>query len=187
VAGDCGGPLVFADPRLEEVVRVAIGKATGDIELVDVSELIMLEAGGRGIGDLAGVQCLPALAHAFLRANSVSDLRPLAELTGLTALWLDENDISDVGPLAGLTGLTVLSLDWNNISDVSPLVGLTSLAELHLAYNNISDLSPLAAATGLNSLVLLDVFGNPIDCAEQAANIQAVAERGVQIESECQM
>jgi internalin A len=103
----------------------------------------------------------------------------------LTVLDLNWNDISDVRPLAGLTALTVLDLDDNNVTSLSSLSSLTELTVLEVKYNNVMDLSPLVANTGLGPGDVVELSGNPVDCALQATNIRSLVDRGVSLDSDC--
>jgi hypothetical protein len=153
----CDGALEFADARLEQTVRDAVGKPTGDLLAADVADLTYLEGSSRQIVDLGGIQCLSALTELYLGDNQISDIGPLDRLTSLEDLVLEVNGIADIGPLEGLTNLTTLSLHSNQIGDLGPLVQNTGLGD--------GDVVWLAE--------------NPIDMSEQAANIQALEDRGV--------
>ena len=151
--------ILFADPNLEAVVRLAIGKEEGEITQEDVAGLDTLHAGGRGIAALDGIERLTQLTVVFLFDNRISDLSPLASLTRVRVLSLDVNRVSDVGPLASLTRLTALGLDANQVTDVSPLSSLTQLTLLYMNRNRISDVSALAS---LNQLFILSLDANRI-------------------------
>ena len=162
--GDCEGVIPFPDEELADAVRWAAFEGRGgDIYDEDVAELEQLSALGCGITDLTGLQCL----------------------TSLTVLDLTRNDIRDVSPLSGLIGLDELYLGANAIVDVSPLSGLVGLSGLSLNINAISDVGPLVANSGLASGDWVDLDGNPIDCAEQASNLQALRDRGVTVQLFC--
>ena len=154
-AGGCEIVVSFTDPQLEDAVRDAIGKPTGDICKSDLADLSSLDATERGITVLAGLEYCTALTVLELSFNEISDLSALSALTNLTYLTLTENAISDVSALSGLTNLTVLVLALNKISDVSPLSGLTNLQDLVLTGNQISDVSPLSGLLNLKYLWLL--------------------------------
>ncbi|MCK9460831.1 MAG: hypothetical protein M0R80_14430 [Proteobacteria bacterium] len=153
----CDGPLQFADANLEQTVRDAVGEPTGDILADDVSQLVYLEASSRQIALLDGIQCL----------------------TALTELYLGDNQISDIGPLERLTSLQDLVLEVNGIADIGPLEGLTDLATLSLHSNEVSDLAPLVANAGLGEGDVVWLADNPLEMGEQAANIEALEDRGV--------
>jgi len=168
--------VTFADANLEAAVREAIEKEEGPIYAHEVAGLIHLNANGRGVSDLSGLEYATGLTGLYLTHNEISELAPLAGLTNLTRLELQFNEISDISalagltnlerlyfhlnqvndisPLADLTGLRTLYILGNSIEDISPLAGLTSIVELWLGSNEIEDISPLASLTGLESLSL---------------------------------
>jgi internalin A len=62
-----------------------------------------------------------------------------SKLRKLTSLNLKANEISDIKPLASLTKLTDLDLSINKISDIKPLASLTNLTGLDLKANQITE------------------------------------------------
>jgi internalin A len=165
--------VVFPDLNLEAAIRQAIEKPTGDIYESNLATLTDLDANGRGITDLDGLQYCVGLVHLNIYQNQISDITPLDGLTALTELGLDWNEISDITPLDGLTALTDLSLYQNQISDITPLDGLTALTELGLDWNEISNVSPLA---GLTSLTKLYLSNNQISDITPLANLTGLTE-----------
>lgn len=152
--------VTFPDPNLETAIREAIGKPAGDIYQSDLVGLTVLDASGRNIANVTGLDYCTNLLSLHLANNEIGNISPLSNLTSLTSLWLDWNQISDISPLENLTNLTVLGVGANNqISDISPLSNLTSLTHLHLATNQISDISPLS---NLTSLTYLNLYANQI-------------------------
>ena len=146
------------------------------------------------ISDLSPLSGLTRLTWLIVCGHSISDLSPLAEVTSLTRIDLGDNLIDDLGPLASLTSLTILVADSNEVEDLTPLAALSSLQEVYLRSNRISDLSPLVAGPALGSDDLVDLTSlvsdprhdpNPIDCIEQAENIQTLRDRGVDVEIDC--
>ena len=125
-------------------------------------ELRDLEAGGKGITDITGLEFARNLVALHLgdAGNYITDLSPLATLTSLANLNVGGNQVADLRPLANLTNLTGLSLWYNQVTDVSPLRLLTALTYLNLADNYVSDLTPLA---NLVSLEKLDLFDNEVE------------------------
>ena len=147
--------VYIPDPGLRSAVEEALGKTAGTpISRSDMARMSILHAEGRGIGNLAGLECATGLWTAELFDNQISDVSPLSDLTTLINLFLDGNQISDVSPLSGMTALVLLSLGQNQISDVSPLSDLTALGSLHLDDNQISSVSALSGLTALSSLGL---------------------------------
>lgn len=146
--------VTFPDANLEGAVREAIEKPEGPIYAHKVAGLTLLNASGRSISDLGGLEYATGLTYLDLSNNQVSDVSPLAGLTNLTRLDLYINSIADISPLAGLTGLDRLYLNANQISVISPLADLTSLTYLNLGSNTIDDISALEGLIGLNELYL---------------------------------
>jgi len=160
--------VTFLDPNLEAAIREAIGKPTGDIYPSDLEGLTLLDAHGRDIIELTGLEYCANLSRLHLDSNKVSDISPLAGLTNLTSLGLGNNLISDISPLSNLTSLTELFLSDNQISDVLALSNLTSLKSLPLYNNEIVDISPLS---GLTSLSWLGLGGNQISDISPLSNL----------------
>ena len=138
----------FADSALEMAVDEAEASTSG--------ALVALNANGRGITDLRGIE----------------------ELTELEVLNLAHNEIRDLSPLAELRQLRFLNLDNNQIEEVSPLGSLKQLQILFLAHNAVQD---LAAILALDSLHSVDLLGNPLSGAVAAAQIAALRDRGVTV------
>ena len=148
-----GQPKVVSipDANLAAAIRQEIGNSITTHTLL---KLTRLEAPGRGIKNLTGLEHARNLKVLILYTNEISDISPLAGLTQLTQLILRSNSITDLSPLAGLKRLTGLELGGNNISDIFPLSTLKQLTGLGLVSNNISDISPLAGLTQLTGLDL---------------------------------
>ncbi len=146
--------VIFADANLEAAVREAIEKEEGPIYAHEVAGLTLLNADGRSISDLSGLEYATGLTELYLWNNEISDISSLAGLTGLTHLNLYGNSIADILPLAGLTGLERLYLNTNQISAISALADLTNLTYLNLGTNNIDDVSTLEGLVGLTELYL---------------------------------
>ena len=132
----------------------AKGKQITDLTgLEHATNLTWLDLGDNDIRDLHPIAGLIQLGALYILGNPIFDISPLEHLTSLRTLVLAWCEISDITPLAGLTQLKTLSLDWNRlIVDISPLRDLTQLTELHLNNNRIVDVSPLANLTMLEEL-----------------------------------
>jgi hypothetical protein len=59
------------------------------------------------------------------------------------------------------------------------------LVALILQNNSIADLSPLLANSGLGTDDSVMLIGNRIDCSGEAADIQALLDRGVVLNTDC--
>ena len=175
------------DPNLEHVIREKL-ELSDEIPLTqaDMLQLGGLDAKGRQITDLTGLENATNLTWLTLGDNDIRDLHPIAGLIQLEALYIWDNpisdisplenltslmtlgliacEISDIAPLAALTQLETLSLDWNRlIVDISPLRNLIRLTQLRLSHNRIVDVSPLANLTMLEELYIEGNFIENLD------------------------
>ena len=146
------------NPNLRAAIAEALGKSpNAPITVEEMERLERIDAEGRGIQDLTGLQYAINLEDLFLTENQISDLSPIAGLIKLRDLRLARNSISDISPLTGLKNLKVLGCSHNPIFDISPLAGLTELSILHIDRTLHKGLSPLA---GLINLTHLNIVGN---------------------------
>lgn len=107
--------VTFPDSGLEEVIREAIGKPQGSIFTSELVEFTSLDALGKDIMYLTGLEHCTSLTELNLTGNRISDIAPLASLTNLSSLNLYDNQINDISPLASLTNLSSLHLSSNQI------------------------------------------------------------------------
>ena len=156
-------PVYFADPNLESAIREELNMTDTTLYeylyASDLQFLLELDAFGRGIVDLTGLEYATNLVKLNLAANGIDDISQLASLTKLTTLYLGFNKISNLSALAGLTKLEILDLEANQIGDISPLSDLTKLSHLLLSDNQIGNIFPLSSLTGL---IQLELNGNQI-------------------------
>ena len=120
----------------------------------DGQPLRVLDASGRKITDLSGIEALTVLEELNLADNAVEDLSPLAGLVGLKVLDLSGNRVVELWPLAGLPELERLALADNRVADAAPLALLTGLRVVDLSGNRIADLSALGGLSDLEYLAL---------------------------------
>ncbi len=152
-------PVNFPDPGLEAAVREALERPSGPIYYADVRRKAKLDASGRGIASLAGIEHFHGLDELILTGNAVTDLAPLAGLEHLATVTLRDNALEDLTPLAGLSHLRKLDLRGNRVSDLSPLQHLGTLTHLNLRGNPVTDILPLSGLTGLKHLNLHSATG----------------------------
>jgi hypothetical protein len=145
------------DVNFAAAVWKAIGKTSGELMHSELSGLTVLDARGKEIISLAGIEHFPAISRLYLSDNYIRDVTPLTVVSTLTVLDLGRNYVNDVRPLAGLANLTELDLAGNGIEDVSPLGRLISMVHLDLADNRITDIAPLA---GMTHLTYVDLSHN---------------------------
>ncbi|MEK8129204.1 leucine-rich repeat protein [Paenibacillus filicis] len=171
-----GAAVSFADSGLEAAVRDALHKPSGVISTEDLQELTQLQASGRGIRDIAGLEYAVNLQTLNLSDNEIGDVARLGSLTkletlilngnrivsadalrslsSLKSLWLTNNRLTGVNALGPLSQLRYLYAADNQIGSLAGLESLTQLQELNLASNAIRDVSPIGKLTGLQSLNL---------------------------------
>jgi uncharacterized protein (TIGR03067 family) len=147
-------PPPIADSNLEAAIRAVLQEPKAPLTEDKLLNVYILEAPGKHIRTLAGLEKCKNLALLKVTSNDLTDLKPLAELVNLQSLDLANNQISDVTPLKGLTHLQYLELSHNQVSNVSPLAGLNSLSALYLTGNKLTDIGPVGGLSKLSSLYL---------------------------------
>jgi len=116
----------------------------------------------------------------------ISDISPLSGMTSLEKLDFSRcGRISDLTPLSGMANLSELDAERASIENIGTLAGLTSLSVLNLSSNEIRDIGPLVDNPGIGEGDRVSIGDNPIDCTEQASNIQALLDRGVELTVYC--
>lgn len=161
----------FVDPNLEAAVRDALDKPEGDIYTWELELLTSLNASGREIVDLTGIEDCTNLLSLVLSYNSITDITPLSELVNLISVNLNANSITDITALTNLTNLSRLYIGDNDITDINPIEGLLNLSHLVLEYNGISDIKALTDLTNLTRLVLNDNYITDITPLEKLTNL----------------
>jgi internalin A len=137
------------------------------------------------IVDISALGGLSFLTVLEIEDNQISDIGPISGLKQLESLFMSNNNIADVSALSELTELEYLWLSENQISNIDSLKNLLKLDDAELENNHITDLSPLVANSGIGSSTHIYVENNPIDCEEQADNIQKLREMGVFLYTDC--
>ncbi len=160
--------VVFSDPNLEAAVRELIESPVKPLHASELSKITELDASGRGITSLSGIEYLINLTVLNLENNAVQDVSPLAHLKKLRTLNLINNGLTDIqkANFDKLSGgpIQQLNLDYNvtdtrsgqqlRLSDIQILAGFTRLNELTLSQNKVSDISPLSTLVNLKKLNL---------------------------------
>jgi Leucine-rich repeat (LRR) protein len=110
--------VLIPDANLEAAISEEFYFSDRPIFISDLETLTSLEAPGRYISDLTGLEYC----------------------TKLQILEIQQNSVSDLSPLSGLPSLKMLNLSRNSISDISPLMenrGLGESDEVYLENNNL--------------------------------------------------
>lgn len=159
----------FLDPNLEQVIREKINQPTKPIYRTHVLKITELDASGKGITRLDGIEALRRLSVLNLEDNFVEDLSPLASLGLLSELNLNNNQITNLEavnfdrirrlPLRSLSLRHNVDEAQNRLVDIGLLSELRQLESLDLRDNHVADISPLA---GLGSLQQLNLRENHV-------------------------
>jgi hypothetical protein len=160
------------DINLENVIRKIIDKADGEIYKSDVENITVLDAKGKDIKELFGIENLINLKWVNFEENGISNIEPLKELSNLEELCLDNNKIKDIKPLENITSLESLSLSINRIEDISALKNLKNLEKLKLDSNEIMDISPLS---GMKNLKYINLSCNKISNVDNLMDLESLS------------
>jgi Leucine-rich repeat (LRR) protein len=178
-------PVTFSDTNLEAAIREELDKPLKPLYTNELNKVVQLDASGRGVTSLDGIEHLHNLAILNLESNEIQDVSPLGSLKKLHTLNLGSNGITDLekahlDTLAGLP-LKHLNLNYNVVifrsgqriwlTDISILSSFTGLEELVLIENQITDITPLAA---LINLRLLDLSTNAVTDISPLAHTAAL-------------
>lgn len=177
--------LAMSDTNLASATMAAVAQRkvspSNALYDLDLNGITTLDASGRQVSSLRGIEILSELRAVNLCVNSISDVAPLTNLSHLAVVALHDNHVSDVSPFGGMPWLVELHM-WNNgIADAHSLSPLVNLRQLHLGWNNIADagflqgmsnlwflalwnnqLSDITPLTGLSKLTQLYLSGNQI-------------------------
>lgn len=187
IAGLANPIIHIEDPGLEEAVREKLDRPRGPVYQADLTTITELDASGRGITSLKGLEHFTKLVDLNLEDNKVADLTPLSKLGMLKNLNLRNNGIISLESInfQSITHLPLRKINlshnvkrMNNVettrlSDISLLKKLTSLEELELRDNHIEDLTPLS---GLTSLKVLDLRENKFKEVEAIKDLKELEE-----------
>lgn len=159
------------DKALEAALRAMVfdkRDKTDELTEDDLKKIYVLEARGKGIKDLTGIDKCTNLLQVVFPKNEIVDVSPLKELKNIQSLDLAQNKIVDAAPIGELTALQFLELSDNQIASVEPLAKLEKLSALYIGGNRISDPAPLSALTRLSSL---DLSRNQIGDINRLTNL----------------
>src|SRR5262245_17235066 len=89
-----GTAVKIPDKNLEAALRAVLMDTTDDLTEKMLDNVFVLEAKGKKIADLTGLEKCKNLALLNLANNAVADLAPLKELTNIQSLDLSGNKIT---------------------------------------------------------------------------------------------
>lgn len=181
----------FTDAYLEDAVRIAMNRPTGDItaaeaELVAVLDLSnqdwdSMNAEDGGIKDISDLKYFPNLTELHLDYNDLQDLTPLSTLTKINTLSFSAVRVNDLSPLATLTAMVNISFDWsyapdqgfNGYETIDFVKDMKDLEIFEAKNAGIKDITPLASLPKLWSVFITD---NQITDISPLAQIKTLKE-----------
>jgi putative cell wall-binding protein len=120
--------VTIPDANLFAAIQYQLtGSNTGNaLYLSDVLKITTLNANGKYISDLTGIDQLQNLTSLDLGNNSLTQasLTPLQKLPNLNVLMLNNNQISNFAPLSSLSKLYSLYIHGNPSTNYTPLNGI---------------------------------------------------------------
>lgn len=146
--------VAFVDPNLEQAVRDQLGIPTRPLTPADLAPMTWLEAWGRGITNLSGIESIGNLDTLILDSNpGLTDLTPLLQLPRLAYLNLNNCGVSDLAFVAALPPLNELHVWGGVFADIAPLLSQTRLLYLNLGNNpGLTNLTVLNSLTRIQGL-----------------------------------
>lgn len=175
-------PYEFEDPKVEQIVRAILDKASGDVYYRDLTRITSFSNNISGVSSSQSIKTLSDLtALTNLRTielsgeSAVEDYSVLSAINTLESISLTSCKLTseNLSQLFTLTNISKLYLSGNNISSVDGISALNHLTELDLSQNNISSVSSLS---GLNSLSVLDLSGNVITDLSGLSSLSSLSE-----------
>jgi len=170
----CAGPLSFADPDVETLLRTQIGKPTEPLYAADFADVTALDWVPSGPGpcptapncptpappqsdgwvtSLAGLECLPHVQSILIDAWFVEDFSELSALSDLRTLEIFFSKRARFPSLPQLRELRVLNSD-GDLAELPEAPNLTSLS-VHLPDLSVPHaLAPLSSRKSIRNLVL---------------------------------
>jgi internalin A len=174
--------VAFADPNLEQAVRLQLGIPTDPLTPADLSGMTYLDASYRNITNLSGLETAVDLGELDLSGNpAIRSFQPATYLQ-LWGLHLNDCQMDDLGWVVGMPALYSLFLADNFVEDLSPLRQITGMSELDLRGNQLQDITPLF---DLSNLGWLDVRDNRLNTNETSAAWRVITnalDRGAWVE-----
>ncbi|MDA2923364.1 hypothetical protein MYX65_01700 [Acidobacteria bacterium AH-259-L09] len=168
--GECIAEITFNDARLEAAVRDALGlEGAQPIPCAALEDLDVLDARGKDIEVIDGIQNIKNLVTLRLDDNSISSLGPVADLSLLRELTASNNQLESAS-LSNLKDLRFLGLSNNSITGELNVEGLTELVFVNVANNLIRSIRFEPSI----SLISLDVRNNMLRNLSSVAQLTRV-------------
>jgi len=122
------------DPGLNAAIHEALQKPSGPLTQQDLLTLTNLDASGRNISSVAGLEAVRNLVSLNLEINQLANFSFPTTLSNLTVLVLRSNSLTSCSFPAGLTRLNSLDLAHNLFASFSLPSNLSTLSFLDLGF-----------------------------------------------------
>ena len=117
--------VAIPDPGLDAAIREALGKPNGPLTEPDLLNLTQLDAHGRNITNLAGLEFAHNLTTLLLHLNQLTSFALPGAFTNLVILDLSANPLTNVSIPGGMTNLFELVIVGNPLAHLSLPADLT--------------------------------------------------------------
>src|SRR5689334_624009 len=135
VAAALAQEVSIPDPGLNAAIRQALQKPIGPLTQQDLLGLTNLNADGRSISIVEGLEAARNLKILDLGNNSITNFTIASALTNLTILDLFNNHLVQFALSNAAPTLTSLDLGFNSLAQCSLPAGMTKLGTLFLEGN----------------------------------------------------
>lgn len=147
--------VTFEDPNLEMVIREIVVKREGELTKSEVERIHRIDASGRDIKNLGGIEHLTNLRNLDLDNNHISDASLLKNLPSLRILKIYNNNLTELD-LSDCSNLEQLWCHHNQLTSLD-VSGCTELNRLNCSSNLLSYID----LTGCISLDEFFLLGQP--------------------------
>jgi len=159
----------FTDKLLENAVRNAMQKPTGDITLKEAQAVTSLNLSNSSFDDMTS------------KNGGIRDISALKHFTGLRELDISFNQISNLTPISSLSSLETLVFSGTWVEDISPLKDLPNIKCLIFCWMRGANGTPggienLDALSGLKNLEMLDAKNSGIKDVKALADLPKLWE-----------
>jgi formylglycine-generating enzyme required for sulfatase activity len=146
--------VTIPDLGLNAAIRAALQIPTGPLTQQDLLNLTFLDANGRSISNLTGLESARNLVSLELLNNRISNFSLPSSFTNLTFLDVSANPLTNCSFPSGLTHLETIFLESTSLTNLTLPAGLTALNELDAVGNRLASLALPGDVTNLVTLNL---------------------------------
>ena len=149
-----------------------MGKPFGMMSQDELATITEIQAAGRSIGSLRGIEYCKRLEILNLRSNDIESISFLEDLDNLTWLDLGDNQIKNISPVQGLTSLTYINL-WGSGNDFFDYVPLVTMVQQRSSQTPMTIVLDYDLTHDDNDVLFSDL-SDEIAALENAAEVEVV-------------